>query len=400
MFNGRTNDQRMNEREQVAIMMIGVGDLTSGGGAQRFFADFFLKYRSANGKFRPFLFTSADDVEKMKAAGLDVDRIPEVVVLPIYNNRLKRFLENRALRRALKKHRIRIIHYYNYTPYDYPVVKYLAELPSSIRPKIVVTIVDCAVAHAYNNPAHELVKNYNDRYGPLFSTKIDGVYTWYRNFRENAEEKKWIPTAKIHAISTRYCNAERFFAEKEKENRVVFASRLDRQKHPEWFVEGISLLREQSPELLSGWKFSLLGNGPMREEIREMIESKGLGDLLELRTDVRDTAPVINRSRCYVSCQDYENFPSLAMNEAMAAGNAILARNVGQTDMFLHEGKNGYFFTGDSPKGFAGALKKFLENPAQHDSFGQYSIRLTKEVHTPGNFIAEIEEFWRELMIG
>ena len=52
------------------------------------------------------------------------------------------------------------------------------------------------------------------------------------------------------------------------------------------------------------------------------------------------------------------------MNEAMAAGNVIIARDVGQTNLFVKDSLNGLLLKSDNPTGLADAIKWFINNPS------------------------------------
>ncbi len=78
----------------------------------------------------------------------------------------------------------------------------------------------------------------------------------------------------------------------------------------------------------------------------------------------------------------------------MAAGNAIIARNVGQTHFFVKNNKNGFLLDRDIPEDLADKLENYISNEELHDSFARESIRLIKEVHTSRNFIDQIDNFW------
>jgi glycosyltransferase involved in cell wall biosynthesis len=83
----------------------------------------------------------------------------------------------------------------------------------------------------------------------------------------------------------------------------------------------------------------------------------------------------------------------------MASGNAIIARNVGQTNLMIKDNKNGYLLSEDTPKGLARKIKKYilLSNNDKINMQNQ-SLKLIKEVHNPKSFILQIEEFWITLL--
>ena len=82
------------------------------------------------------------------------------------------------------------------------------------------------------------------------------------------------------------------------------------------------------------------------------------------------------------------------MNEAMAAGNAIISRDVGQTNLFVKDAINGLLLKQDNETGMADAMEYYIRHPEMHDQMGRESVKLTKEVHTFDNFKKQIESFW------
>jgi glycosyltransferase involved in cell wall biosynthesis len=226
----------------------------------------------------------------------------------------------------------------------------------------------------------------------------DGVFTWYELFCEFAKEKKLLkPEAVLESARTRFADTKGFAPAPEKRKEIVFAARLTPQKQPMLFVNAVRHLRDCHPQLIEGWKFRILGNGPLEDEVKNAIATYKLETILE-QHPTADLRQVYAHSSCFVSTQDYENFPSLSMNEAMAAGNALVARNVGQTSLFLEDGKNGYLAGTDDAEGVANALVKFLSDPSKHAAMQAHSFRLAHETHTPANFTRQIDAFWKKVL--
>jgi len=104
-------------------------------------------------------------------------------------------------------------------------------------------------------------------------------------------------------------------------------------------------------------------------------------------------------TKCFVSTQDFENFPSLAMNEAMVAGNAIIARNVGQTELFVKEKQNGFLLSEDSAQGLANKILEYISlSETEKQKMSDSSIELTQKVHTYTNFKSQMETIWEDIL--
>ena len=199
-------------------------------------------------------------------------------------------------------------------------------------------------------------------------------------------------------IQSRFADTSKFKPSTTKEKVIVFASRMHFQKRPDWFIKAISILKKENFTELTNWKFHFLGDGDLSKEMEELIITKGLENLV-IRKYSGDLSSIYPTTSCYVSTQDFENFPSLSMMEAMACGNAIISRNVGQTSLMVKDEENGLLLKEDSPKGLAKMLKKYITSSnEQRVGMQNESLRLVKEVHTPVSFIAQIEDFWVTLL--
>lgn len=382
----------------VALFIYGIGNLSGGGGAERFFADFYTKYQQhTSTSFKLFYI-----LDKLSHSNLmNVNKLhttTNILYFKIFSNRFKSILEKWQLFYYIWRYNIQLIHLPLYNVSYIPILNAIDKMPTRWRPKLVINISNCYVVPQLmdsTNPSHNSAKN---TYFPLINQiKVDGYFSWYENFKSYIESSsiKNKPSL-VYAISSRFSDTEKFYP-MEKQNTVVFAARLDEQKHPEWFLQAIHLLKINHAQLVQSWKFILCGNGPLRDSLIETAKQLGLEEMVEFKIE-GELQKILNHSKIYVSCQDFENFPSLSMAEAMAAGNAVIARNVGQTRYFLEESKNGIFINPDNALGLAAALQQIIESPEMLNNMGKHSEELMKTKHTFSNFVPQIEMFWEKLI--
>jgi glycosyltransferase involved in cell wall biosynthesis len=182
-----------------------------------------------------------------------------------------------------------------------------------------------------------------------------------------------------------------------KEKLAIFAGRLSAQKRPLLFVEAVASLLRRHADIARGWSFEMYGGGVLESDVRARIAALNLERAITL-TSAPDLAPVFARSQLFVSTQAYENFTSLAMLEAMAAGNAVIAENAGQTDEFVKHGRNGYVIAEPaSADAFADAMAEYMRRSDTHERMAAASRALATEVHTIEHFAADIMSFWRDV---
>lgn len=379
----------------VAFLFTGIGNLAGGGGAERFFADFFEKYQGASPKYKLFFISDKVSLKNLNEIGLLKDN-KNVLTYKIVSNRFKDKLDAAQLIKIIVLNKIKLIQIPLYHIHYYPLIKTIDDLPKFIRPKIVITITDSFIPHYYFED-RERGYNFKKILSGLFDTiKIDSVISWYQLFKEFAEQNKLIKNdPEIFCISSRY-SGKKFDLTKQKKNQIIFASRLTIAKRPLMFVEAINILKQKNSEI-NKWSFFIYGKGNLEEELRAKINEYGLNDIITL-SHHHDLTKVFEESKCFVSTQDYENFPSLSMNEAMGAGNAIISRNVGQTDLFVKDMINGILLKQDDENGLADALDYYIKHPELHESMAKESVRLTENVHTFLNFKIQMEEFWMKTL--
>lgn len=408
----------MNRKEGVAFLIIGIPNLLGSGGAERFFADFFEVYNNQTQAKRNLFFLS-DDLSNLVNVGKFRDHKNHLIKIRV--NRDNFFTRQQYRFTALKQHilflnelinflpllfllkqrKIKILHMPLFEDKEFHLLKWFNLLPSFIRPKLVINIVDCRIPYYYFSDKREHSYASKANYYRLFNfIKIDAIYSWYELFRQFAEEKKIIKSnPPITTIKSRFTLTDYLPLQEieKKENLIIFAGRLDEQKNPLFFLKAIKIFTETIQN--SGFKFMIFGKGYLEESINTFISENNLQNFVSL-SYTSDLPSVLKKSTCFVSTQEYENFPSLAMAEAMACGNIIVARNVGQTNLFVKENRNGYLLEEDNEANLA---KQFLRltklDRSQLFEMCKASIEVLKVEHTTESFIKQTDTFWDSVML-
>lgn len=393
----------------IALIMFEIPDLSGGGGAERFFADFFEKYNDQVHPQNNIYLITDDAINLIKAGKLKSHRDK---VITIFNYRHFIFSRNKKIQKIASvflgnflfcwflikiiiKKKIHIIHLPYYEIRDYYIYRVIDKLPAFIRPKIIFTIVDSKFPYLYYSNSKEFFFSTEKFFYRFFNNvRIDGVYTWYLNVREFILEHKLIKSnPPVGMPQSRFCDVPVEYFPEQKEKTIVYAARLDEQKNPLFFVSAVSIFKNTFPEI-DDWKFKIYGSGPLEQTIKEKIERLNLKELLEIDFGL-DLKSVFAKSKCFVSTQDYENFPSMSMAEAMSKGNAVIARNVGQTWYFVKNKENGYTLDEDTPENLAFYLAEYIRlSDDAKKKMAEKSIELMTKVHTPANFITQIDKFW------
>lgn len=384
--------------------MVAIGDLSGSGGAERQFSDLY-EYLHRTTPGRVVLVTDKASQQRLREAGR-LQSIDGVVALGLGRRVAQSKIGIARLTIALLMETVGrgwdVVHICLPTPSYVPFAALLTALPRAWRPRVAVTVIDCTVAPnlAGNTPADLYEQQVMDAHRLYFKwTVLDGVYTWYRSFVDAAKSLRLFP-AGTTVTPARHCFTDpaRFKPQAVKENVAVFAGRFSTQKRPLLFVDAVASLRRRHPAVIGGWRFEMYGGGVLEPEVRARIAEHGLGDLITV-SRVPDLAPVFAKTRVFVSTQAFENFTSLAMLEAMAAGNAVIAEDVGQTREFVKHGENGLLVSPASADAFADAIAEYIRRPELSAPMAAASRAMTTEVHTIENFAADITAFWSGLAV-
>jgi glycosyltransferase involved in cell wall biosynthesis len=386
----------------VALIMVAVSDLSASGGAERQFTDLFQHFRRCH-RGRVTLVTARAALERLRQAGRVADA-DGVIALPMgrtpARGRLGIAWMTLLLLRTTIGRGFDVVHLCLPTPSYVPYAALITRLPRAWRPRVVLTVIDCTLAHNIGSgrPTDLYEQQVVDAHRLYFRwVRLDAIYTWYRAFADTARRERLVPPGTI-VRPARFCftDPEKFQPSARKANVVVFAGRLSEQKRPWLFVEAVAVLRSRRPDLIQGWRFEMYGDGALRARIVQLIETHALGGVLTL-SRTPDMAPVFAGSRLFVSTQALENFTSLAMLEAMAAGNAVVAEDVGQTREFVTHGDNGLLVSPATGDTLANAIADYIEHVEWHDRMAAASRDRATHVHTIEHFADDITSLWREV---
>ncbi len=168
---------------------------------------------------------------------------------------------------------------------------------------------------------------------------------------------------------------------------IAYASRLEPDKNPILFLEAAKRIYAEFPQ----FKFHLLGEGTLAHEIENFISGNNLGGAVDFRFH-RNPPEIFAKTSAFVSLQSNTNYPSQSVLEAMACGNAIIASNVGDTNLFINE-SNGLLINLNVEE-LTGAIKKLITAPGLASSLGNSGREFVLKNHT----IEKMADYYVELI--
>ena len=146
----------------------------------------------------------------------------------------------------------------------------------------------------------------------------------------------------------------------DRNNLVGYIGRLVKGKGVMNFVQAMPLILKRS----DGLKFLIGGEGPLFDEIKNDLQSKGLSENVELTGWIpHDVLPkYLNEQRLFVFPSYSEGLPG-AVQEAMACGTPVVATPVGCVPDLIRDGETGFIMGDNSPECIAKNVIRALEHP-------------------------------------
>ena len=147
---------------------------------------------------------------------------------------------------------------------------------------------------------------------------------------------------------------------------VGYVGRLSPEKGPEVFVRAALQLIGRCP----GMHGVMVGEGPMREPVRELIAQCGLTERIHLLGGRDDMPLVYNELDVVVSSSHTEAMP-LALMEAMASGLPVVATRVGGVPDMVEHGQTGWLVARNDFDDLAARTASLLHDPAERQRMGR-----------------------------
>lgn len=142
--------------------------------------------------------------------------------------------------------------------------------------------------------------------------------------------------------------------------------RFSEEKRPGLFVDAAIALAPRLP----GTHFLLIGEGPLRAELRKKVADAGLSDRIHLPGAKRPIEPWMNRMSILVLTSRMEGLPNVLI-EAQILGVPVAATKVGGVPETMIEGETGIMVDSDDPSVLADHLFDMAADTAKLRDMGE-----------------------------
>ena len=156
---------------------------------------------------------------------------------------------------------------------------------------------------------------------------------------------------------------------------IVSIGRLCHQKGFDTLIRSIHLLHDTGVPAHA----IILGEGPLRNDLEELIRQMDLAPFVSMPGFVQDPRPYLDACDAFVLASRSEGF-GLVLTEAMALGKPTIATSAaGGPRTLIQDGRNGLLVPVDDVESLAEAIRKVISDPklAQHlGAHAKHSSRL------------------------
>ena len=139
-------------------------------------------------------------------------------------------------------------------------------------------------------------------------------------------------------------------------------------------------------------KYFICGNGPLEAYLRRLIEELNLNDCVKLLGYRRDIPELNQAADIFVFPSLREGLP-VALMEAMAAGNPIIASDIRGVRDLIKQDKGGILCAPGDKSSFCTAISMLMENITQRNDCGKYNQTVVRP-YSVQNTVSDFSELY------
>jgi len=141
----------------------------------------------------------------------------------------------------------------------------------------------------------------------------------------------------------------------------------------------------------------LVGEGPDKSSVQELVRKLGLENKLEFLGDTLDTSQILRKSHLFLLPSEQESF-GLAALEAMSCEVPVVASRVGGLPEVIRHGIDGYLAEVGNLEEMAHYSQQILRNQALRRKLGYEARRRVLEKFTPQRIVPQYESLYQRTL--
>jgi glycosyltransferase involved in cell wall biosynthesis len=146
-------------------------------------------------------------------------------------------------------------------------------------------------------------------------------------------------------------------------------------------------------EVLPTAQLIIVGEGPMKSELREVVRTHGLSEHVQITGRIEDIHPYYKLADVFALASQFEGFGIVAV-EAMAAGLPVVATRVDGLTEVVADGETGVLVSPGDKSELVSGLLRVLEGNA--DSYGKAGRKRAEEVFGVESMVSSYDRLYSE----
>ena len=285
-------------------------------------------------------------------------------------------------------------------------LKFLNKIVNKVKPDFLISTDGntSSICYKVNYPCEKIIEHHiskqcftKEMESYSFFDKIKVIYRKYREYYYINKYDKFLVLTEEDKNSwgdsrIKVINNPLPFDSKEvsscKNKKVISIGRLDEQKGFDILIDVWRKVNEKHPD----WILEIYGEGSLRKELQDKIDSLNLTDTLILKGNEKNIQLKYLESSIYVMSSRYEGMPMVLL-EAMSCGLPLVSFDCpcGPKDI-IKDGENGFLIKFGNIDEMAEKISYLIENEDKRIEIGKKSKELSY------NYLEEkIMNQWKEL---
>ncbi|MBE9531204.1 MAG: glycosyltransferase, partial [Proteobacteria bacterium] len=170
-------------------------------------------------------------------------------------------------------------------------------------------------------------------------------------------------------------------------------SRLATQKGHCYLFEAFKILKARVP----GLSLVIAGDGPLKDELAELVRSLGIADDVIFLGARRDVSSILKALDLYVLPSLWEGLP-MALLEAMATSLPVVATRVSGVPEVIEDDVSGMLVEAKDAKAFAAAMERVLVDSALAQRLGKSARETIEERFSATAMVNSMAELYLEVL--
>jgi glycosyltransferase involved in cell wall biosynthesis len=173
---------------------------------------------------------------------------------------------------------------------------------------------------------------------------------------------------------------------------VGMVARLQPVKGHRYFIAAAEIVARRFADV----HFVLIGDGPLRNEIRTQAARAGIADRMHLFGERADAARLVAGFDLAALSSLHEGLPNAVLG-AMVAGVPVIATSAGGTVELIRDGETGWLVPPADSAALAERMLRALENPQQGAELARRAQREARERFSLPRMVSAVEQLYEEL---